>query len=179
MNKIPRAWRRAILAAAAIIALGLVLWFVLRPSGEDEGIVSGNGRIEAVEVDISAKLPGRIRDITVNEGEFVKAGQVLANIETDTLLAQLAEARASLAQAMNAVQITETQVTQRQSDRAFAEATVRQRAAELNVARKRLDRSSILSREGATPVQERDNDQAAVEGASAAVEAARAQVAAI
>ena len=179
MKGFPLAWRRGVPAAVIVAAGALLLWFFLRPSGLDEGIVSANGRIEAVEVDISAKLPGRIRDITVNEGQSVAAGQVVAHMDTDALLAQLAEARASLAQAMNAVQITETQVTQRRSERALAEAMVRQRAAELNVARKRLGRSETLAREGAAPVQERDNDQAAVEGASAAVEAARAQVAAI
>ncbi|MFZ3483351.1 HlyD family secretion protein [Sphingomonas sp. 3-13AW] len=174
-----RTWRNRILVAAVILTGALLLWLVLRPSGTPSGIVSGNGRIEAVEVDISAKMPGRIRDILVNEGQFVKAGQTVAIMDTDGLNAQLAEARAQLAQAANAVRITETQVVQRESDRAFAEATVLQRAAELNAARKRLARSTTLAREGATPVQERDNDEAAVEGASAAVQAAKAQVAAV
>jgi len=174
-----RNWRVLAVILVAVVAAGVVLWLVLKPSGMPSGIVSGNGRIEAVEVDIAAKMPGRIQDITVDEGEFVRAGQVVAHMETDALVAQLAEARAQLAQAANAVQISQSQVVQRESDRAFAEATVLQRAAELNVARKRLNRSEILAREGATPVQERDNDQAAVEGASAAVTAARAQVAAV
>lgn len=172
-------WRNRILVAVAIVIAAALAWFFLRPSGMPEGIVSGNGRIEAVEVDIAAKMPGRIRDITVSEGEFVKAGQVVAQMDTDTLVAQLAEAQARLAQALNAVRTNESQVAQRESDRAFAEATVRQRVAELNAAQKRLARSTTLAREGATPVQERDNDQAAVEGASAAVQAARAQVAAV
>ncbi|MGE4341232.1 MAG: HlyD family secretion protein, partial [Pigmentiphaga sp.] len=83
------------------------------------------------------------------------------------------------AQARNAVQIAESQVAQRQSERAAALAAVRQREAELNAARKRLARSETLAREGATAVQERDDDQAQVEGATAAVEAARAQLAAV
>jgi HlyD family secretion protein len=70
-------------------------------------------------------------------------------------------------------------VAQRQSERAAALAAVRQREAELNAARKRLARSETLAREGATAVQERDDDQAQVEGATAAVEAARAQMAAV
>lgn len=165
--------------AAAVIALALIIWSYVKPSDMPEGIASGNGRLEAVEIDIAAKTPGRIRDIIANEGQFVKAGEVVARMDTDVLRAQLAEAEAKLAQALNAVEIAATQVVQRQSERASAQATVRQREAELNAARKRFARSDTLAREGATAVQERDDNQASVEGAAATVEAARAQLAAV
>ncbi|MBO9378750.1 HlyD family efflux transporter periplasmic adaptor subunit [Sphingomonas histidinilytica] len=165
--------------AAAAVAVGLILWLLLRPADLPEGIVGGNGRIEAIEIDVSAKTPGRIRDIVADEGDFVKAGQVVAHMDVDVLNAQRSEAQAQLAQALNAIQIAQSQVAQRQSERAAALAAVRQREAELNAARKRLARSETLAREGATAVQERDDDQAQVEGATAAVEAARAQMAAV
>lgn len=164
---------------AAIIAAGIVLWLLLRPAELPEGIVSGNGRIEATEIDISAKAPGRIADILADEGDLVKAGEIVARMDVDVLNAQRAEAQAQLAQARSAVETAQSQVAQRQSERAAALATVRQREAELDAARKRLARSETLAREGATAVQERDDDQARVEGASAAVEAARAQLAAV
>ncbi|MHA3790648.1 HlyD family secretion protein [Sphingomonas sp. YL-JM2C] len=165
--------------AIGIVAAGLLLWQILKPGGLPEGIVGGNGRIEAVEIDVSAKSAGRIRDILVDEGDFVKAGQVVAHMDTDVLVAQRAEAQAQLTQAQNGIQIAESQVAQQQSNRAAALAGVRQREAELGAARKRLGRSTTLSREGATALQERDDDQAQVEGAAAAVEAARAQLAAV
>lgn len=165
--------------AAAFVAAGFLLWTILKPSDLPEGIVSGNGRLEALEIDISARTAGRIRDIVAEEGQMVKAGDVVAHMDVETLQAQLAEAQAQLAQATNAIQIAESQVGQRQSERAAAYATVRQREAELNAARKRLGRSETLAREGATPVQERDDNQAAVEGALASVEAARAQLASV
>ena len=95
-------WISRGLIALAIVGVGVLLWLAMRPSGLPAGIVSGNGRIEAVEIDIAAKMPGRLRDITVSEGEFVKAGQVVAQMDTDTLVAQLAEAQARLADALNA-----------------------------------------------------------------------------
>lgn len=163
----------------AVIAVGLLLWQMLKPSGLPEGIVSGNGRIEAIEIDVSAKSPGRIRAIVADEGDFVKAGQVVAHMDVDVLNAQRSEAQAQLAQALNAIQTAQSQVAQRRSERAAALASVRQREAELNAARKRFGRSETLAREGATAVQERDDDQAQVEGAAAAVEAAKAQLAAV
>jgi len=165
--------------AVAVIAAALTLWQLLKPADLPDGIVGGNGRIEAIEIDISAKTPGRIRDIVADEGDFVKAGQVVAHMDVDVLNAQRSEARAQLAQAQNSILTAESQVSQRQSERAAALAGVRQREAELNAARKRLARSETLAREGATAVQERDDDQAQVEGTAAAVEAARAQLAAV
>jgi HlyD family secretion protein len=165
--------------ALALIAVGLLLWRVFGSDDLTEGIVSGNGRIEAIEIDVAAKSPGRIRDIVVDEGAFVKAGQIVAHMDTDVLNAQKAEAQAQFAQAENSIQIALSQVVQRQSERAAALAGVRQREAELGAARKRLARSETLAREGATPVQERDDDEAQVEGATAAVEAAKAQLAAV
>ncbi|MHA6766050.1 HlyD family secretion protein [Sphingobium ummariense] len=165
--------------AMAIVAVAIILWLLLKPADLPDGIIGGNGRIEAIEIDISAKTPGRIRDIVADEGDFVKAGQVVAHMDIDVLNAQRSEAQAQLAQALNAILIAQSQVSQRQSERAAAFAAVRQREAELNAARKRLARSETLAREGATAVQERDDDQAQVEGATAAVEAARAQMAAV
>ncbi len=179
MKMLQKTWLIRGAIAAAIVAAGIILWLLLRPADLPEGIVSGNGRIEATEIDVSAKAPGRIADIIVDEGDLVTAGQVVARMDVDVLNAQRAEAQAQLAQARTAVETAQSQVVQRQSERAAALATVRQRQAELNAARKRLARSETLAREGATAVQERDDDQARVEGASAAVEAARAQLAAV
>ncbi len=47
-----------------------------------EGIVKTNGRIEATQVDVAAKYPGRLVDITVEEGSEVKAGQVVGRVSS-------------------------------------------------------------------------------------------------
>ena len=39
---------------AAVVAVAVILWSLLRPADLPEGIVSGNGRLEALEIDISA-----------------------------------------------------------------------------------------------------------------------------
>lgn len=174
MNK---TWIVRGLILAAVIAAAFALYKLLTPSGLPEGIVGGNGRLEATEIDIASKTAGRIRDIVVDEGQTVKAGDVIAHMDVDVLTAQKTEAEAQLAEAQNTVLVSQTQVAQRQAEKAAADAVVRQRLAELNASRKRLGRSDTLSREGATSAQERDDDAAQVEGASAAVEAARAQVA--
>ena len=81
----------------AVIVLGYVAWQKMRPTGPGEGFVSGNGRIEATEIDVATKLAGRVKEILVREGDFVKAGQPLATMQVDSLAAQRDEARAPAA----------------------------------------------------------------------------------
>lgn len=178
MTDMTKKWLFRIAVIVAIAFVAFIGWRLLKPKGLPEGIVSGNGRIEAVEVDVSAKSPGRIADILVGEGDFVKAGQVVAHMDVAPLRAERAQAVAQLAQAANGIDIASNTIAQRESDRAAAAAVVQQRLAELNAAHKRLQRSETLAREGATPVQERDDDEAQVESARATVGAARAQLAA-
>jgi len=166
----------AVLVVAA--GLGFLAWDLLKPKQLGPGFASGNGRIEAVEIDVAAKLPGRLADLLVKEGDFVQTGQVVAQMDTQGLDAQHAEATADLARAISAIVTAESQVTQRQSERAAALAVVVQRKAELTVAGKRLARSRTLSSEGAAAVQEYDDDLAGQQGSAAAVAAAQAQVAA-
>jgi len=165
------------IAAGALVIGGLAVFAWQRfGARQDEGLASGNGRIEATEIDVAAKTAGRVKEILVREGDFVKAGQVVALMDTDVLEAQLREAEAKLQQAQSDVATARSQMVQRESEKVAALAVVRQREAELGVAKKRLARSSTLAAEGATSQQEADDDRASVQSSSAAVAAARAQV---
>ncbi|MDL0433943.1 HlyD family efflux transporter periplasmic adaptor subunit [Marinobacter sp. TBZ242] len=165
-------------AAALIIAAGgYYLRNELRDdAGLGEGFASGNGRIEATEIDVATKLAGRVAEVLVVDGDFVAAGQVLARMQVETLEAQRDEAMAQHQQALNAVLSAEAQVALRESDRIAAQAVVAQRESELDAARRRLARSEALALEGASSAQELDDDRARVNTARAAVAAARAQV---
>lgn len=177
MNKPNKSTLTFILVGIAIAAAALA-WWLLRPPGLPKGIVASNGRIEATEIDIATKTPGRIVDIMAREGDFVQAGQVLARMDTQVLLAQKAEAQAQVRQAENAYLAAQSVVAQRESEHHAAQAVVAQRRAELDAARKRLRRSENLAIEGAAPMQQLDDDRAQVLGVQAAISAAQAQVAA-
>lgn len=162
---------------AVVVVAGYFMWSEMRNKGPGEGFISGNGRIEATEINISAKLAGRIEQILVQEGDFVEAGQALVIMQTDTLQAQLNEAKAQLQQAISNEVNARAQVAQRVSDKAAAQAVLLQRESDVNIANKRAARSSALHLQGAVPVQQYDDDQAEVKSAQAAVTSAKAQVA--
>ena len=78
-----------------------------------EGIFKTNGRIEATQVDVSAKYPGRLADITVVEGSEVKAGQVVGRVSSPEYEAQLRAAQSNVERAKQTLAEAETLITQR------------------------------------------------------------------
>lgn len=107
-----------------------------------DGIVSGNGRIEAVQVDISTRIAGRVKDISAEEGDLVHPGQTVAQIDTAQLRAQLLKAQADMASA--------------ESEVASAQASIAQMQAQLILAEKELLRSKQLVDEGHTSKENYD-----------------------
>jgi len=164
------------LIAASLALLAAAAWWQLRPAGLGEDFASGNGRIEATEVDVATKLAGRVASIDVDEGDFVEPGQILARMDTQALEAQLQQARAQVRQAQNAEHTALAQVALRESEKVSAIAVVRQRQAELDAAQKRHARSATLVKRNALPQQTLDDDLARLQSAEAALAAARAQV---
>ncbi len=98
--------KRALLAGAAVVlsAAALFGWSRLRDRGE-EGVVRVSGNVEVTDVDVSFKVPGRVKERFVDEGAAVAAGQVVATLDSDDLerevglkSAEAAAARAALAE---------------------------------------------------------------------------------
>lgn len=79
---------------------GVLAWqaYQARLTALPPGIASGNGRIESVQVDVTTKEPGRVAKILVHEGDMVRAGQIVAKMDTVTLEAELARAEATVAE---------------------------------------------------------------------------------
>jgi HlyD family secretion protein len=176
--------RRRRLAAALILLVGLLgagmtLWMWLAGGaslnlpgslralvGEEslpEGFASGNGRIEATEVDVATKLPGRLREVRAREGDRVEAGQVVAVLDTDAQEAEQRQAQAELRRA--------------RQEREHALALVEQQASELDYARRDLLRLQRLSRSDQFVSEEQvDQARTRVRSAEAALRASQVQV---
>lgn len=155
---------------------GWTLWQRSEQDSNQEGLISGNGRVEATEIDIATKMAGRVKEVLVDEGDFVKEGQVLVRMQVDVLEAQLQEAQAQLRQAQNSIITAKAQVTARKSDKMAAEAVVIQREAELESSEKRAARTKVLFTERAVSTQDLEDDEARMKSAKATVAAAKAQV---
>lgn len=166
------------LAAIAVAIVGYLIWQTTAGNSLPDGIASGNGRLEAVEIDIAAKTAGRLKDVLVREGDFVRAGQPLAQMDIAQLVARKREAEAQLRRAEIAIETAESLVAQRQAERTSAEAVIEQRQAELDAAERKLARSEHLARNDNVSQQVLDDDRAAQRRAKAALAASQAALAA-
>ena len=101
-----------ILALLVVIGLGgLAAWrFVLVPSDLPPGVIGVSGRIEGDDAAVAAKTTGRIRQITVREGDRVEAGQVLAVLDDEQIRAREQQAAATVRQAEARVKLSGHQI---------------------------------------------------------------------
>lgn len=155
-------WISIIIILIILLVIGGMTWRALDKSGIQEGLASGNGRIEATEVDIATRYAGRLVDVFVYEGDRVEAGQVLARMDTAELEAQLREAQAELLRA--------------QEDKKYAIAVVAQRESELDFAQKELRRSQQLVKTGHVSKEQLDQHFTNEKTAKAALQAAKIKV---
>lgn len=164
-----------------VLAIGVFLvflgWLVLQPNSSANDFVYGNGRIEATEIDVATKNAGRLLHVYVNEGDFVKKGQLLAQMQTDSLDAQLAEAQAKHQQALDNVSSIEAQLEGRKSDFVASQAVLAQREAELTNAQAKLKRSQYLAKSKSISQQSLEDDALKAHTAEMALHVAKAQVA--
>ena len=169
------------IVAIVVIAVVAGAYYGLRiydASGLPAGIAGGNGRIEATEIDISTKTAGRIKEILVEEGSFVTAGQVLATMDTQQLEAQKKQAEASLQRAVISVDTARSLLSQREAEREAAAAVIGQHEAEQEAAERKLARTEQLIRTNTTSLQTLDDDRASAQRSRAAVAAAKASLSA-
>ena len=126
----------------AIIAVMATLAITNRQQSLPDSLVSGNGRIEAIEYDIATKQPGRIARVVVKEGDMVEAAQLLAEMDKAELQTDLEQAEAVLKQAQEDKNLALVLVSQRESDVRQAQAAIAQRESDL-----RQVRAAIAQRE--------------------------------
>jgi HlyD family secretion protein len=157
-------WLRAALALAVLVggAGASYYWWRHLHSQLPAGIAFGNGRLEADEIDIDTKYAGRIAEILADEGDLVKAGQVVARMDTRDLQASLKKAQAQVNEARHAVD--------------EATANVAQQTSQVLLAQQEMDRAVYTVKRGAETEEVLDQRKQQLDGANAALQAAQARV---
>jgi HlyD family secretion protein len=157
-------WRRLLLGllVAVVAAVGGGYWWQHRVPPLPAGIAYGNGRLEADPLDIATKFAGRILELRVDEGDMVKAGQVLALMDTRDLEASLRKAEAQVEQANKAI--------------VEANANVAQAHTQVVLAQQQMERAESLLKNGWITRELFDQRRQQLEGARAMERAVSARV---
>jgi HlyD family secretion protein len=158
--------KRIILILIVLAAVGVAAVYVFRGMGSDKSgriVVSGN--IELTEVNIAFKTAGRLIERTVDEGDAVKKGQIIARLDRDQLMAQREREVAGLESARTQLAQSETSLAW---EKATLAADIEQRRADLGSNEARLAELN----NGARP-QEKLDARAAVEAAQSELDRAK------
>ncbi len=156
-------------AAGGIIVLLLILagWALARPRTHWV-----EGQVEATQIDVSPKVPGRVAAVLVREGDQVQAGQLLARLDAPEIEAKLRQAdavrdaaRSLSAKAEHGARPEEIRAARSNWERAEAAAVL---------AEKTDARIARLFADGVVPLQKRDEAEAQARAARDAADAARA-----
>ena len=162
-----------VLVAAICGAFWLYNVVVNRKPYDPDKFVMGNGRLEATEVTISAKLAGRIEKIYIEEGDLVTNGQKLVEIQTDELRADLLKAKASLAEAEAKVKEAEATIAVKQAEAEAAKGTIAEKKSQLRGAENK-ERRFKSAASGALPVTEIEDVETMVQSHKAQLMSAEA-----
>jgi HlyD family secretion protein len=151
-------------------------WKLSRANALPAGIVSGNGRIESIQVDVAAKYGGRIKEVLAREGDMVEAGQTLVTMDTEELQAELEKDKAKLAESQEAAAGIKTEIKKEESQLSLADVEYRR-------AKTLLQRKTISREEYDRYLTRLETSQASLDGIKAklntseqSIKAAAAQV---
>src|SRR5262249_4481729 len=191
--------KKVIRAAFAVLLVtgSLTWWFFLREPKAPHEVIPGSGRIEGDDAAVAAKIPARIREITVREGDQVKAGQVIAVLDDEQVKARVDQAQSNVEQAearlnrarhevavlqaqleqsrlgVNQARVdAEGRVSQAQAQVAAAEASLARAEADYKQARADAERYTTLAEQGDAPARQGAHARAAPETPKAVAEAA-------
>lgn len=164
-NVVPKLSNRTMIAIVAVLVAILVaggLWWWIRAS---RIVSTDDARVKGTIVAVSAKVNGRVEKVLVNEGDNVKAGQVIATIEQQEFQVQVDQAKANLAMAQ--AKLAAIVAGNRPQEVAQANAAVLQAKANMENARRNNERDEILYQKGAISSQQRDAGRTAYDIAQA------------
>ena len=159
----------AILGFATVVAIvALIGFFTL---GRDPEVIQG--QVEVSEYRVSSKVPGRILEIRVQEGDYVKAGDTLAIIDAPEVRAKMEQAQGAEAGASALELMARNGARKEQVQAAYQ--LLQQANAGLEIAEKSYNRVQRLFDEGVMSAQKRDEALASYKALQAQAKAAQSQ----
>lgn len=159
----------AVLAFTVVVAVvGLIGFFTL---SDDDDIIQG--QIEVTEYRVSSKVPGRILELRVKEGDYVKVGDTLAIIDAPDVMAKMTQAQGAENAAVAMSEMAENGARKEQVRGAYE--VLQQAKAGLEIAEKSYQRVQRLFDEGVMTAQKRDEAFANYKAMEAQVKAAQSQ----
>jgi multidrug resistance efflux pump len=179
--------RNRVFMILGLLTVGSLIWYLV--TGRSSSDLKLIGTVDANEVLVSAKIPGRIQTLNIEEGQQVKAGDLIAIVESDDLAAAHKAAQATVAS--DRWKLNETVETEKQNEGEVSSAAINAEAqvraahavlaqAQANYDHQKADTQRIvaLAQQGIMSEQSKDDAETSLRADDAAIESARENVAA-
>ena len=161
-----------LLAIAGFIAVVIIVALIgFLALGRDPNVIQG--QVEVSEYRVSSKVPGRILELRVKEGDFVKAGDTLAILDAPEVRAKMEQARSAESAAAALELKAQNGARKEQIQGAFS--VLQQAKAGYEIAEKSYQRIQRLYDEGVVSAQKRDEVYANYKAMEAQMKAAQSQ----
>ena len=163
---------KLLLAVVFLLVVATIVMIFFRFGNRDQGrALRVSGNIEVTSVELSFKIPGRVQDRLVDEGETVKTGQVVARLDPEDLQHETDGRRAEVQAARAA--LTELETGYRREEIAQADAALRRISADAERLRVDFARQQQLYKKEVISARDFDASRAAYEASQASVREAR------
>lgn len=168
--------KRLVIPLLLVVSIAaIVIWLLFHASRkEDSGKIRVSGNIEVTTVELSFKVPGRVKERLVDEGDQVRQGQVVARLDPEDLIHE-EENRSAEVRAARAL-LSELETGYRKEEIAQAEAALLRISAEADRLRTDFKRQQQLYRREVISARDFDASRAAFESSQASVREARERV---
>lgn len=161
-----------ILSIPAIVVIIAVAFMIIKLFSKEEIILTGI--VEATEVDVASKIPGRIDTVFVHEGEYVKKGDLLARLESKEMDAKVEQSRGMMDAARAKMNLVHNGA--RKEEKAATENLYNQAKYQYEYALKTWTRFQSLYNDKVISTQEKDEMEFRYNAAKEQMEAAKARL---
>jgi HlyD family secretion protein len=166
--------KRLLLIVVLLAAAAAGIWHFQGRPDRSADVLRFSGNVDIREVNLGFRVPGRLAEVLKEEGEEVRAGELLAHLDREPFLREVEEARARVGAARAQLELLEA--GHRPEEIAQARAVVREREATRANAERVYRRQEDLLADNAVAIQERDDAQARFNEADARLLSAREQL---
>lgn len=158
--------KKGILIVLTLIAIGIAVFVINNfTKYTDDGAMILSGNVEATEVNVGFKIPGRVLKRLVDEGDKVKAGDLIARLDNAELASVVAQNGASLKEATT--KLAELMAGSRSQEIEQAKANMSAQEAELQKVKKDYERAEMLYKNGAISASQFDAARSAYDSRAA------------
>jgi HlyD family secretion protein len=162
--------RILLIVIIAVIIAGLLYYFFTQDKKEGNDFIKVSGNIETTEVNVGFKVPGRIVRLSVQEGDWVEHGKVLAKLDDEDLRNRFELAKATLNSAQ--AKLSKLLAGSRPEELREAEAVLFQAKSDLENKQAHYERMKPLFERGVIPKENLDNAEAGYKIAKASFQKA-------